>query len=140
MLTKKVHEVLERAINPSSRDFGRDGDETSVSNELKKIQTNSKRFFYAAAVMCVLIFLLIMYIILTNQKDIRYLTAIYSIGGVSLAGLVTLMIRLGKTYTESSLVLILASKLPTDDVCPVLNALLAGSKSVGSQDSQNPKK
>ncbi len=139
MLTKKVRKVLERATNPSSRGFGGDGDEASVSNELKNIQTHNKRFFYAAALMCVLIFLLIMYLILTNQKDVRYLTAVYSIGGVSLAGLVTLMIRLGKTYTESSLVLILVSKLPTDDVRPVLNALLAGSKSAGSQDTQNPK-
>jgi len=137
MLTKKVREVLERATNPSFRDFG--GDESSVSNELKNIQTHSKRFFYAAAMMCVLIFLLIMYLILTNQKDVRYLTAVYSIGGVSLAGLVTLMIRLGKTYTESSLVLVLASKLPTDDVRPVLNTLLASGKPDGSQDTQNPK-
>ena len=80
-----------------------------------------------------------MYLILTYQKDIRYLTAVYSIGGVSLAGLVTLMIKLGKTYTESSLVLVLASKLPTDDVRSVLNALLAGTKSAGAQDAQNPK-
>ncbi len=139
MLTKKVREVLERATNPSSRGLGGEDDGFDLSKELKTIQANSRWIFFAAAVMCVLIFLLIIYLILTNQKDIRYLTAVYSIGGVSLAGLVTLMIKLGKTYTESNLVLVLASKLPTDDVLPVLNALLAGSKSVSSQDAPNPK-
>lgn len=139
MLTKNVREILERAANPSSRGFGGEGNGFDLSKELKTIRTDSKRFFYAAAVMCALIFLLIIYLILNNQKDIRYLTAIYSIGGVSLAGLVTLMIRLGKAYTESSLVLVLVSKLPTDDVRPVLNILLSGNKPAGSQDAQNPK-
>lgn len=139
MLTKKVREVLERATNPYSRGLGTDDDEFGLLKELKTIQVNSKWFFFAAAVMCVLIFLLIIYLILTNQNDIRYLTAVYSIGGVSLAGLVTLMIKLGKTYTESSLVLVLASKLPTDDIRAVLNALLAPGKSADAQDVQNSK-
>lgn len=139
MLTKKVQEALERALNPYSRDLGGGGNGFSLSKELKVIQKNSQRFFYGAAAMCALIFLLILYLILTNQEDIAYVSAVYSIGGVGLAGLVTLMIKLAKAFTESNLTLVLASRLPTDDVRAVLNALLAGDSSPGSQQLSESK-
>lgn len=139
MLTKKVHETLERALNQYARDFGGGGSGLSLPKELKAIQTNSQRLFYGAAVMCALIFLLILYLILTNQTDIAYLSAVYSLGGVGLAGLVTLMIKLARSFTESSLALVLASRLPTDEVRPVLNALLAGNSAPAHSDFQIPK-
>ncbi len=136
MLSKNVHKALERVTTSSSKDFGSRGG-VSLSKDFKTIQSNSQSFFYVAAVMCVLIFVLVIYLILKNQNNVTYLTAIYAIGGASLAGLVTLMIKIGKAYVESSVILIIIFNLPKDDVLPALKALRSDKdKPTDTQKSQ----
>jgi len=128
MLSKNIRQALEAATKSSSMELGTNAGSADPADRFKTIQRTATKFFGAAAAVCVLIFLVVVYLILIHRDDIKFLTAVQTIGGISLSGLVTLMIRLAKSYSEATVIWILASKLPTDDIRPTLNALLTGDK------------
>lgn len=137
MLTKRIRNAIEYAAVSDSRSFGGGPGTTDISKNLESVKTKNYRYFYAAGVLISLVCILAMYFILKYQDNIAVLSAISSLGGLSLAGFISQMIRLGKEQNQADLIWHLASRLPVDDVRPVLQALLEQESTAPAESADN---
>jgi hypothetical protein len=74
--------------------------------------------------MCVSLFIVYLFLIIAYNQDTTRLVAFSAIFGISLAGLITAMMRMAADQVQSAMLLALVSELPQDEILPAMKALL----------------
>lgn len=94
--------------------------------DLKGISKRDAKYFNVCAGMVTLLFAGAFVFVVTNLHNPNTVKLVFAITGVSFGGLITQMIALWKEKVHSDMVLLLAGKLPPDELKTIIGTLLSG--------------
>src|SRR5262249_17907905 len=120
LLTRSIRTAIES--RPLVEGFGQSQhDKVSL---LRSAQAHSIRLFYAAATMAAALFVVMVVFIIRYRDDVQTLTELSAVFGTSIAGLITVVVRMSKSVTQAGILLAMVSQLPEEDVLEAMKALL----------------
>jgi hypothetical protein len=124
MLSQVLEDVLSSNIETTGRPFGPEGAVGKIGTDLRRVLDKSRIFQYVAGAMCVALFVVYLILVVLHHDDTIKLGAFSSVFGISIAGLITVMMRMADQQVQSGMLLSLISCLPQDEVLPAFKALL----------------
>ena len=122
-----------RAMGSNGKQAKRDSLRERLFNE----GIRSSQLFYAALFMVLVVFVMMMYLLVTFADDTVTFVAVSSTSGVSISGLIWFALKISRESSELALMLILLEHLPSEDALAALQAILAGRKSELKEVSTN---
>ena len=124
MLTNNVRQILEKEVHVSPGQAG-----GRKSSNIEEVLANNQKkalwALYAAAIMVIVFFIIMILLLLNNIHDPTLFSIISSASGVSIGGLIYILIRISKEITQTNLLLVLVKGLPPQDLRDIYLALLA---------------
>jgi hypothetical protein len=135
LLSKSVRAAIEnlRLV----KGFGAN-DANNLSSLLKSAQTHSVQLLYGAAAMSGVLFVVMIVLIIQYRDDVKALTTLSTVFGTSIAGLITLVVRMSKSVTQAGILLAMVSQLPDEDVLEAMKALLRADGATNSPATAVP--
>lgn len=121
MLHKTIRAAVERQLGAPVGGLG--GAQTR-SELLSQAQAHSVKLLYGAAGMAVVLFVVMMFFMVWYRDDTVALAGLSAVFGCSIAGLITLVVKMSSSATQAGLLLALMSQLPREDALEALKAVL----------------
>jgi hypothetical protein len=102
---------------------GPDIDKANLRKDLEAVKKDNSRYFVVCVVMIVLLFIISIIVVLTNLAKPDIIKIAMTAFGISTAGLITLMIKLWRTKSNTEMLILLAINMDAETIKSVINIL-----------------
>lgn len=134
MLEKSIRGAVESQVDAPVGGLG--GAQTRAEL-LSAAQHHSVKLLYGAATMAVALFIVMIFFMVWYRDDTAALAGLSAVFGCSIAGLITLVVKMSNSATQAGLLLALMSQLPREDALEALKAVIRADDK--ARDGQSPK-
>lgn len=127
MISKRLQNIIRNAVSAPTGSQGSGKEEIQTDffrQELIKEQGRAGRMLNIALAMIFLVFIVMIYFLITNTGNTSFLTVIMAASGVSISGLIWFAIQTARERSQSSMLLLLADRLPAEDTLSAMNSLI----------------
>jgi hypothetical protein len=135
MLEKSIRGAVERQIEGPAGGLGTKQTRVDL---LSAAQNHSVRLLYGAAGMAAILFIVMIFFMVWYREDTAALAGLSAVFGGSIAGLITLVVKMSSSATQAGLLLALMSQLPREDALAALKAVLRADDEARNEQSPKP--
>jgi hypothetical protein len=135
ILTGSIRKALEEELR-APRAFGV-GRGAARAILLQRTYDHSVRLLYGAAAMSLMLFIVMIALLLATRDHPGVLTALSTVFGTSIAGLIGVMLRISKSVTQAGLLIAIVSSMPREDGLEALKIILHTDKTQEGRSTRN---
>lgn len=134
LLSNEIRSAIEGQLRTT--DFGAGGIKAGFVDILRDAQIHSTRLLYGAAAMTIMLFVLMVFFIVSLRDNPSSLMGISAIFGTSIFGLILAMMKISRSNTQAGLLLAMAANLRAEDALEAFKAIL---RADGAKNTPEPK-
>ena len=122
MLTRKLARIVEAGVMEHGALGGGDAAD-HFQQQCMTLQQRSNRFYLVAVAMTVVLFVVMLLLMVVLRHNAAVLAGLGTICGTGMFALIGMLTRISKEVVQVGLLLVLATRLPPEDVVGLLRVL-----------------